>query len=85
MKMIDVSQAKAPLADYAHQATEEALVLTENGVPFAAIMSIEPEDLESIQLSENPKFMELIENAREEVRQGKTVSLEEILAEFKSD
>jgi PHD/YefM family antitoxin component YafN of YafNO toxin-antitoxin module len=81
MKLIEVSQANRPLSDYAHDMAEP-LVLTENGVPFAALMSIDPDDVESMQLASDPAFMEKIERAREEIRQGKSVSLEELRAEL---
>jgi len=64
MKTLEMAEATAPLAQYARNAAKEPLVLTEDGKPIAALVSVEDADWESISLSTNPKFIALIERSR---------------------
>jgi len=64
MKTLEMTKATAPLAQYARNAAKEPLVLTEDGKPIAALVSVEDADWESISLSTNPKFIALIERSR---------------------
>lgn len=57
-------------------------MLTEHDEPIAAIASLKRVDRESLSLSTNPAFMELIELAREEFRSGKKLSLEQMKKEI---
>ena len=63
MKVIERSQATEALADYAAQIAAGPVVLTENGEPIAALVSIENADLETISLSTNPEFIEIIQQS----------------------
>ena len=64
MKTIEVSQATAPLGEYAEKIDQEPIILTVNGEPVAALVSIQNADLETISLSTNPQFIALIEQSR---------------------
>ena len=63
MKALELAEATAPLADYARE-LEEPVILTVQGRPVAALMSIEGADWETVTLSTNPKFLALIEHSR---------------------
>ena len=78
MKTIEISTASRPLSAYAAELDEEALVLTANDEPIAALVPLKNVDRESLALSFNPEFMAIIERARAECRAGKTLSLEEM-------
>ena len=64
MTTIDMKQAKAPRAKYARDAKHGTVVVTTNGRPIAAVVSIKNVDLETIALSTDPKFLALIERSR---------------------
>ena len=64
MKMIEMDQATASLAEYAREVKTEPVLLTEHGSPVAALLSLENVDWESLSLSSNPQFMEIIEQSR---------------------
>ena len=64
VKRIELDEATAPLAEYARDAGSEALVLTVNGKPVAALVPIENADLETVTLSTHPWFLALIERSR---------------------
>ncbi|NCO32345.1 MAG: hypothetical protein AUJ92_15820 [Armatimonadetes bacterium CG2_30_59_28] len=64
MKVIDIKEASRPLADYAREASRESIVITENGKPTVGLFAFGEADWESVSLSMNPEFMELIGRSR---------------------
>ncbi|NES25514.1 MAG: hypothetical protein F6K41_43125 [Symploca sp. SIO3E6] len=62
--MIDITQASATLAEYTSNLTEEPVIITNDGQPIAALVTLENVDMETISLSTNPKFIALIERSR---------------------
>ncbi|MEM9542409.1 MAG: hypothetical protein AAGA60_23315 [Cyanobacteria bacterium P01_E01_bin.42] len=85
MKKIELSTASNPLSHYAEELGQETTILTLNGKAIAAVVSLENIDLEDFYLSTNPDFLEIIQNARNEFKQGKTLSLEEMKREVLPD
>ena len=61
MKIVEIAEANATLAEYTTGLSEEQLIITSNGQPIAALVTLENVDFETIALSSNPKFIELIE------------------------
>jgi hypothetical protein len=82
MKTIELSTAVKPLATYAQEFYGGPVVLTLNHQPTAIVISLAPADVESFALSLNPQFLEIIENARTELKLGKKLSLEEMKQEI---
>lgn len=76
MKIVEIAQANATLAEYAAGLAEEPVIITSNGQPIAALITLENIDLETISLSTNPKFMELIERSRARRSKGGVSSAE---------
>ena len=64
MKMVEVKQATAPLGDYAKDAQKEPVIVTEHGRPIAALVPVTNADPETVGLSTNPQFLQLIERSR---------------------
>ena len=64
MKIVEQTEAKAPLADYAEGVAQEPVIVTVNGKPIAALVAIENADLETVSLSTNAAFLALIERSR---------------------
>ncbi len=77
MKVIRIEDAKKSLADYAAE-SREAVVVTIDGKPIAALMPLENADLETISLSTNPKFMRIIERSRKRQRREGGISSDEM-------
>ena len=77
MKVIRIEDAKKSLAAYAAE-SEEAVVVTKNGKPVAALMPLEDPDLETISLSTNPKFLRIIERSRKRQKKEGGISSEEM-------
>jgi len=78
MKTLELSEATGTLAEYAREVEEGPLVLTIDGSPVAALVSIEPADLETISLSANPRFIALIERSRARQQTEGGISSEEM-------
>lgn len=76
MKRIEVTQAATMLTQYVQ--SQEPVILTENGRVVSVLMPIEEEDVESISLSLNPKFTEIIERSRDRQKTEGGLSLEEV-------
>ena len=76
MKAMKLPKELESFLDVAEATEEETLVFTKRKRPVAALVSLKKVDRESLALSTNPQFLRIIENARKEVRAGKTVSLE---------
>jgi prevent-host-death family protein len=64
MKTLEITQATAPLAEYAREVSKEPVIVTLDGKPIAALVPIENVDWETIRLSTDPQFLALIERSR---------------------
>ena len=78
MKIIEMTEAKASLAEYADRVAREPVIVTLNGEPVAALVAIENADFETISLSTNPEFMALIERSRARQKAEGGISSEEM-------
>jgi prevent-host-death family protein len=82
MKIIEKSEATGTLADYTDEVQDGPVIVTSNGHPVAALVPIENADLETVALSTNPKFIELIERSRARVRAEGGISSKEMRSRF---
>lgn len=64
MKMLEMVDAVAPLAEYAQDVAKELVILTVGGKPIAGLVAIENADLETVTLSTHSQFLALIERSR---------------------
>ena len=83
MKVLEKADANRTLADYASDIESGPVVLTDNGEPFAALVPIENADIETVSLSTNRAFIELIERSRSRIRTEGGVSSAELRRRFK--
>jgi len=82
VKVIEIDNATEPLSTYAKDLSNDVLVLISNKEPVAVLIHLGGMDKESLALSINREFMDIIERSREEIRQGKMLSLSEMKEEF---
>jgi len=64
MKTVEFTEAKLPLSEYARKVKKEPFIITKEGKPVAALVSLVNADMETVSLSNNPKFIRLIERSR---------------------
>ncbi len=81
MKTIELTTAKKSLSDYAKELGDEVLVLTENNKPVAALVSLKDTDMDSLALSTDPEFRQIIEQARKDFAAGRKLSLDDMRRE----
>ena len=84
MKTLEMSQATAPLAEYAREVDKEPVIVTDHGRPVAALMPIENADRETVTLSTNPHFIALIERSRHRHQTEGGISSEEMRRRLRS-
>lgn len=78
MKTLEMSQAKEKLSDYVPAARKEPMVLTRHGRPFMALVSLENVDSETVRLSTDRRFLQLIERSRSRYRSHGGISAQEM-------
>lgn len=78
MKVIERADATASLGEYASEIEKGAIIVTNQGQPVAVLVPIENADLETVSLSTNPKFLDLIDRSRSRVRTEGAISSEEM-------
>ncbi|HEY3572019.1 MAG TPA: hypothetical protein VGP73_29080 [Thermoanaerobaculia bacterium] len=78
MKRIEISAASKPLSEYAGELDDEIVILTSGDHAVAALVPLKNIDEESLALSTNRTFLDIIERSWEQVRAGNTISLEEM-------
>ncbi len=79
MKQVALSEIKDDLSKYIRMAEKEAIVITRHGKPAGVLVGFADEDdWFEYKLENDPRFLQRIEQARQSLRSGKGVKLEEI-------
>ncbi len=78
MKTVEVKKATMSLSDYTKKVKKESVIIIREGRPVAALVSISNADLETVFLSNNPKFLNLIERSRARQKSEGGISTEEM-------
>lgn len=85
MKKIELSEAMRPLAEYVKDMDGESLAIVYEGVILAALVPMDNADYETVSLSTNPKFIELLERSRARGRKEGGISSEEMRRLFEEE
>ncbi|NUM80407.1 type II toxin-antitoxin system prevent-host-death family antitoxin [bacterium] len=83
MKTLELDKAKKTLAEYAKKVKKEPVIITIDGKPLAALVGISGTDLETVSLSNNPKFLDLIERSRTNLKSEGGISIAEMRRRLK--
>jgi len=79
MKIAPLAEVKDRFSAYIDESRESPVVVTRNGRPVAMIVAIKDEDdLDGLLLVHNPRFVQLLEEARQRVHVSGGISLEEL-------
>jgi prevent-host-death family protein len=79
MKKVALTEVKDDLAKYLRIAEKEEVVITRHGKPAGILVGFASEDdWFDYQLESDPRFLKGIEKARQSLREGKGVKLEEV-------
>jgi|SRR5581483_1948508 len=82
MKVIAVEDTTLSLSDLAKLAAEGPVILTRQGKPLVAIKDLSGSDWESVALVNNPRFIALIDESRQQYREQGGTSLEDLRKEL---
>ncbi len=79
MKQIALSEVKDDLSKFLRMAEKEEIVITRHGKPAGVLVGLaSEEDWFDYRLEHDPRFLQRIERARQSLRDGKGVKLEDI-------
>ncbi len=82
MKIIGVRELKNNISHYLNDIGEEGgVIITNHGNTCAALIPLSDDDLEDFVLAHSPKVQRAVRRGQREITRGKSVSLEELLAE----
>jgi len=85
MKTIEMDQATRSLAECAREAGAEPLVIVQQGKPVAVLLPLENTDLETVALSTDPRFIELIQRSRSRLAEEGGLSSDAVRRELGVD
>lgn len=83
MKKYEITDGTGAIADCLQNLDTEPLILMKNERPIAVLLPVGDSDVETISLSLNPQFLELIQESRMQLKTKGGISLEELKAELK--
>jgi prevent-host-death family protein len=82
MKEVPLSQVKDDLSRFLREAESQEIVITRHGKPAGVLIGFESEDdWFEYRLENDPRFLRRIEQARQSLRAGRGVKLEDIKPE----
>ena len=85
MKTASVRQMKAELEAYLKASAGSPVVITKNGKPVGALLSVQDkDDLERLLLAHSPKLNAIFERAHERIRQGQGIPHDQFWAEVEA-
>ncbi len=82
MTRVELTGARASLAEYARKAQRGPVVLTRAGRPVALLRMLTREEREDLAVATHPGFLELIARSRRECPAGAGIALEDVAKEF---
>ncbi len=69
MKIVPLAQVKDQFSAYIKESQKSPIIVTKNGKPVAVLTGISSEDdIDSVLLANNARFIQLLEEARERVQ-----------------
>jgi prevent-host-death family protein len=81
MKQVALSEVKDDLSKYLRMAEKEEVIITRHGKPAGILIGFESEDeWFEYRLEHDPTFLQRVEQARQSLRAGRGVKLEDVPA-----
>ncbi|HEY4235315.1 MAG TPA: type II toxin-antitoxin system Phd/YefM family antitoxin [Lacipirellulaceae bacterium] len=79
VKKVALSEVKDDLSKYLHLAENEEIIITRHGKPAGVLVGFSSEDdWFDYRLEYDPRFLKRIEAARDSLRAGKRIRLEDV-------
>ena len=80
MRKVEISEASEPWVEYVRD--REAIVFTREGQPVAEFVPVEGVDLETLMMSRNQDFLDIIARSRKSQKEHGRIFLEEVRQEL---
>lgn len=84
MKAVEIADVAASLAQYAKGAEKQPVVLTLDGKPVAALVGLGSIDMETCAMSNDPRFLSIIEKSRARYKAEGGLTPAELRRRFKN-
>ncbi len=79
MKEVPLSEVKDDLSRFLREAEKQEIIITRHGKPAGVLIGFESEDdWFDYRLENDPRFLQRVEQARQSVRAGRGVKLEDV-------
>ncbi|MDP2706046.1 MAG: type II toxin-antitoxin system Phd/YefM family antitoxin [Burkholderiales bacterium] len=79
MKEVPLSEVKDDLSRFLREAEKQEIVITRHGKPAGVLIGFESEDdWFDYRLENDPRFLQRVEQARQSLRAGRGVKLEDV-------
>jgi prevent-host-death family protein len=79
MKEVPLSEVKDDLSRFLREAEKQEIVITRHGKPAGVLIGFESEDdWFDYRLENDPRFLQRVEQARQSLRAGRGVKLEDL-------
>lgn len=86
MKIASVAEVKAQFSAYLKESEEGLVIVTRNGRPVAALLGVQDdEELERLILARSARLRELLEAARQQIREGEGIGHEDFWREMEQE
>lgn len=78
MKFASIAELKARLSAYVKASETGPVIVTRNGKPVALLLNVpDEEELERLVLAYSPRFQSILNDARQQIREGKGIPHDE--------
>ena len=79
MKTVALNEVKDDLSKYLRLAEKEGIIITRHGKPAGVLIGFETEDdWFEYRLENDPRFLKRVERARQSLRAGRGIKLEDL-------
>jgi len=86
LKIASVAEVKAQFSAYLKESEQGPVVVTRNGRAVAALLAVrDDEELEGLILGHSARLRGLLENARQQIREGEGISHEDFWQEMSEE
>lgn len=86
METVSISRVKAHFSAYVKATQQGPVVVTRNGKPVAALISVSDEDaLERLMMAHSPRLQAILERGRRQFRAGKGIPSDRFWKEVEAE
>ncbi|MBK5092014.1 MAG: type II toxin-antitoxin system Phd/YefM family antitoxin [Actinobacteria bacterium] len=86
MITVGIRELKNRTSEYIRRVRSEGpLIITSNGRPLAAMIPLEPEEVEDFLIAHSPRVKEAIRKGLRDIEKGRTFAVDELIEETEEE